>query len=77
MKKLTLTLESLTVESFHTICTREGTRGTVNGHTGDDCYRITQDAACGPYTGGPNPEPSAGGTCVFTFCFPLTSPDYN
>jgi len=76
MKKLALNLESLSVQSFPTTPSLGNLRGTINGHyTGDACYRITQDAACGPYTTkGPSPEPSAGGTCALSLCLPLTAP---
>jgi hypothetical protein len=76
MKKLALDLESLSVQSFATTPARRGARGTVNGHmmNTDNC-RITQDAACGPWTTGPGPEPSAGGTCVLSACVPLTEPN--
>jgi len=79
MKKLALDLESLDVQSFATTSVPQGARGTVNGHyTGDSCYRVTQDAACGPYTTqGPGPLPSDGGTCALSACIPLTATNNN
>lgn len=78
MKKLALDLDSLEVQSFATTSVPGGTRGTVNGHTGDNCYRVTQDAACGPYTTqGPGPMPSDGGTCALSLCVPITAPNDN
>lgn len=91
MKKLALNVEALAVESFVTTLDRRGARGTVNGHSygpqlpsaacpPDDGtqYRITQDAACGPYTGGGG---GGGGgsdiTCALSICIPLTAPDNN
>lgn len=79
MKKLRMDLDALSVQSFATASVSPVLRGTVNGRvmarTGSDCYRITQDAACGPYTTQTQgPQPSEGGTCELSVCIPLTAP---
>lgn len=89
MKKLALNLDDLSVDSF-TTATAVSARGTVDGRQvvygpvlpsancggGDTSFRVTQDAACGPFTTRePGPEPSAGGTCALSVCIPLTAPN--
>ena len=60
MKKLSLELDTVAVQSFETEDAASVVRGTVNAfRTGDTCYCVTHDAAC---TG--------------TYCPKDPSPDY-
>ena len=58
MKKLSLKIDALQVESF-TTADRPAVRGTVAGHD------ITQMETCGPSCACPPTDPCTFGTCPF------------